>query len=182
MEEYTRISTSKNHAFINEPVVLREKQQTRLVFWPEVNKNQNKIDKGETVGGYLIYQKKGKNDKWKNINTENLNSLRKGEGYKVRLSSEECRILYKELANIYKLSEHIDDWFGTSHLIVANEKEVIPIPDEKISIAIQHLIKQNHEDKIWQELIDSKPGLATKMAYARLQSERESNSRSLNQC
>src|SRR5680860_651630 len=101
MEKFTTRSTSYHSLEINEPIIIEEKGTTRRVFLAEIN--DTKLETGETVSGVIIHQRKGKNDKWEDVKSINLNTLKAGEGVKINLRSAQTKKLFDGLTKLYAL-------------------------------------------------------------------------------
>ncbi len=100
LEEKKVKSTSRNTAEVD-PIIIREKKTTRLVFKPLMVKNSK--NPKAAIKGHFIYQRKGKNDDWEDINEIKLNHLKSGEGVKLSLKSGELLKFLKEIGPLYKL-------------------------------------------------------------------------------
>lgn len=104
MHNYTTVSTNPNHAVVKEPIVLHETTTTRRIFIAEINDNPKKVGLQQTVSGTIVHQRKGRNDDWEDIESINLNTLKAGGGVKLYLKSEQTRLFYDALTELYKLS------------------------------------------------------------------------------
>src|SRR5271168_2501770 len=79
-------STSAQSAVVS-PVILRQTDHIRLVFWPMLVDNPH--DSRCCVKGTFIYERKLANQQWAPYQTIPLSTLKAGEGYKLELKSEE---------------------------------------------------------------------------------------------
>ena len=86
MTEYKTISRSSHFMEIAEPVVIEEHKTTRKVII--VGINDAKVESGETVSITIVHQRKKKNDEWEDVKSINLNTLKGGDGVKLKLNSE----------------------------------------------------------------------------------------------
>lgn len=93
-------STSRTSAECSD-VAIRQTKTTRLVFRPLLVENENQPE--ASVKGSFIFQRKGPSDEWSDIPIEPLSGLKKGESYKLSLSSSEILSLYHELTALYQL-------------------------------------------------------------------------------
>lgn len=100
-KQITTHSTSLNTTQVT-PIVLRENLYTRLVFHPLLI-DENHKNPDAQFRGYFVFQRKGFKDEWQNITGEYLSSLKKGEGFKLELSSEEFLKLIQESSQIIQL-------------------------------------------------------------------------------
>ncbi len=169
MGKYTTISTSTHTEEVLEPIILDQKTNTRRVFIAVIN--DQKTDVGETVSGTIIHQRKKNKNEWENIKSINLSTLKGGEGVKLRLNSKQTKKLYKGLLEMYMLSKE-GVQYGETEYIVGKSNEIIQVPKER-RIFINQLIQKNFGEEIWQALIETKPDLATKLSWARIQGRRK---------
>lgn len=72
---------------------------TRLIFRPEMIDNQSHAE--ACLRGTLIYQKRGKNEPWVDVETESLATLKKGDSYQLLIKSGELLHLMKALGPLY---------------------------------------------------------------------------------
>lgn len=169
MNNYIIASTSRESARLIEPVVIEENDTTRKVMF--VKLNDAKIDEGETVGITIVHQRKGRNDKWEEIDCINLNSLRSGEGVKLNLNSKNTKKIYDELTKLYELIDREGIRYGVQEFSIDKADEVIKVPKDRKTF-IERLIKENYAEEVWEELISSDPELATRLSLARIQTNR----------
>lgn len=170
MEKFTTKSTSHHSQNVNEPIIIDDEGNTRKIFIAEIN--DTKLNTGETVSGTIIHQRKNRNDEWENIDSINLNTLKGGEGVKLKLRSAQVKKLYDGLTKLYALSSKGVN-YGEKEYIVGTSEEVITV-SEKRKEYIEKLLQAEHGEEIWKELVETKPDLATKLAFARIQSNRKS--------
>ena len=133
-------------------------------------KNPNNPDNAVKVT--IAHQRKSPLNQWEEIEAINLNKLKAGEGVRLNLDSAETQILFKELRNIYRLAESGFLEPGQHELIVGNAEEVI-LTDSSRANYIRKLLDCNHGEEVWNDLVESNPDLATKLALARIQIERK---------
>lgn len=169
MDNYTTISTSHNSARLADPVIIEQNTTTRKVLM--VDLNDTKKDIGETVGITIVHQRKKNNDEWEDIECINLNSLKGGEGVKIDLDSKNTKKVYDELTKIYKLVNKEGVKYGVQEFSIAKADEIIQVTKDRKTV-IERLLAENYGEEVWDELISSNPDLATKLSYARIQSNR----------
>lgn len=168
MEKFTTKSTSMNSQIVNEPIIIEEKETTRKIFLAEIN--DKKLDSGETVSGTIIHQRKKGNDQWEDIESINLNSLKGGEGVKIKLRSAHIKKLYNGLTKLYALSER-GVQRGETEYVVGMSDEVVNVPRKRKEY-IEKLLEEDYGEEIWLELIDKNPDLATKLSNSRIHNNR----------
>lgn len=169
MEEYRVSSTSHHTADVLKDIVLSESVMTRRIFRASIVENAKEPE--ATVRGFIIHQKKKKADVWEDLSEQKLTELRSGEGVKFLLHSGEVKILYEELKKLYKLAEN-GVKYGDRDYVVAEADDIIKAPQGR-KLVIQRLLSENYGEDVWKELNEIDPGLATKFAYSRIQTNRE---------
>jgi hypothetical protein len=168
VEEYTMRSTSAQSAVL-EDRVLTETANTRLLLRPQVVTNVKDPDAGVRVS--LIHQRKGTKGRWEDLPSPPLNSIKAGEIAKLELNSVKTRRLFDELRNLFAISESGGVRFGETVLVVGREDEILRVDANRASV-IKWLLDKNYPQEIWRELLRTDPDLATRLSYARIQSER----------
>jgi hypothetical protein len=93
-------STSHVSATVSD-IVLRDGDLTRLIFRPEMVDNAKNPE--ACMRGTFIYQKRGKNDEWADVETTPLSTLKKGDSYQLLIKSGELLHLMKSLGPLYRL-------------------------------------------------------------------------------
>jgi hypothetical protein len=83
MERVEIESTSRHSASCSDISVREDGEHVRLLFRPEIV--DNPTNPLASVRGRFIYQRKGKNDRWLDLDKLPLSSLKKREGYQLRL-------------------------------------------------------------------------------------------------
>jgi hypothetical protein len=168
MDKFTTTSTSHYSQDVNEPIIIEEKETTRRIFLAEIN--DRKLEAGETVSGTIIHQRKGRNDEWEDVEAINLNTLKGGEGIKLKLRSAQTKTLYDGLTKLYALSQK-GIQRGEKEYIVGTADEVVNVPKKRKEY-IEKLLSENYGQEIWDELIDKNPDLATKLSHSRIHHNR----------
>jgi Zn-dependent alcohol dehydrogenase len=112
MDSYKTISTSLYSARLAEPIVIEENTTTRKVLVVDLNDRKKEI--GETVGITIVHQRKNRNAQWEDVESINLNTLKGGEGVKLKLDSENTRKIYDELTKLYALVDSAGVQYGVN--------------------------------------------------------------------
>lgn len=99
MEVYTLQSTSANSAEAD-PIVLRETEQRRLVFKPQLVKKPG-VAKTQ-LDGTFVYQRKRQHDRWEDHNTLPLNKLRADEWVRIELNSHELNRFLRHMGALWR--------------------------------------------------------------------------------
>lgn len=169
MEEITIKSTSWHSANVVEPIIIYEKERTRFVFIADTN--DMKIEKGETVSGNFVYQRKLKHGKWETINGKKLSNLKSGESIKWHFNSEQVKKMYDGLTKLYAIANNGIS-MGKKTWTIADTERLIEVPDDRIDF-IKQLLKKDYGQEVWDQLVNENPDLATKLSLGRLQAERQ---------
>ncbi len=171
MEKVTTESTSYHSQKVIEPIIIYQKDRTRCIFRAETN--DAKLAKGETVSGTIIHQRKKQNDEWEDISEFTLQQLKAGDGVKWHFDSEQIKRLYDGLSKLYEVSQK-GVHTGRHEWVVAQADKIIEVPEDRIEF-IKKLLKQNHGEEVWKQLIADNPNLATQLSYSRIQAQRKSS-------
>lgn len=162
-------STSRNSAEIIDPIVLDEKKTTRKVAYFRMNDKYKSINK--TVSVKLIHQRKGANDKWEDVQSVNLTTLKAGEGVRLDLDCSMTQKLYQKLKAIYEYIEINEIPIGSQRFIFMNADNIIKVPASRREV-IKRLLSEDYGKEIWNELDKVKPGLTLELSMARIQMQR----------
>jgi len=182
MEKIITESTSKQSASI-EDRVLEETQTTRKIFRPEIVINDNIPE--ATLKGYLIHQKKGKNDEWEDISEFTLRDLKKGEGVKFEFKSELLLKFFSELETLYNISNKGINFGKKTHTLLTWDdlgnitwddfeyiKEILSTEGNKKAL-IKQFLKLDLSKDILNEIVAETPDIATKLLWANIQKGRK---------
>ena len=101
MTEGVKIVSTSSQSATSDPIQIRLKESTRLVFLPEVVDNEK--EPKACVKGTFVYQRKKKSDQWEEAEQLNLSSLKSGEGVKLKLSSGELLMFLRGVAKLYNI-------------------------------------------------------------------------------
>ena len=168
---FTTESTSRYSQKVLEPIIIYQKDRTRCIFRAEMN--DARMAKGETVSGSIIHQRKKQNEEWADVSEFTLAQLKAGEGVKLHFDSEQIKQLYDGLTKLYELGKE-GVHSGTNEWVIAEAGKIIEVPEDRKEF-INQLIKQNHSEEVWKQLIANNPDLATKLSYSRIQAQRKSS-------
>jgi hypothetical protein len=135
-EEVITKSTSLQSAETQD-IMLRETTMTRLLFRPMIVTNPS--DPQASVRGTFVFQKKGKNDEWADLDGPALSKLHKGEGTALEIKSEELRKLHKGISALYALYSSHGIVPGVHIYVEANKKlqAVANLSDEELDAIVE---------------------------------------------
>jgi hypothetical protein len=100
MEKIEIHSTSRHHA-VSSDIIVRDGEQTRLVFRPEIVDNTS--NPAACVRGTFLYMRKGKAEQWEDFETRPLSSFKKGDQFQLEIKSGELLPLLQSLGALYRL-------------------------------------------------------------------------------
>lgn len=168
MSKITTRSTSNNSALVEQDLIIDETTTTRRIFRAVIN-NVN-LATGQTVGGTIIHQRKGRNDLWEDYEPIILSTLKAGEGVRLQFHSESLKNFFDILNDLYRLGQE-GVQTGTREFFVGEVERFIEVPRNRKEF-VQKLIEQDFGEEIWKELTDNNPDLVTRLSRARIQHER----------
>ncbi len=152
------------------PFILETSHTTRKVAYIKLVDNPN--DKDAYVHCTIVHERKSPNGIWKPIESINLATLKTGEGVKLDLSSAATKALKDALNTSYVVGkEGLPKGFQS--IVVGTEDEVLIIKGREKEY-IKKLIDGDYGEDIWNQLVESKPDLITKLSYARIHASRKS--------
>ncbi|MBI4207144.1 MAG: DUF4263 domain-containing protein [Betaproteobacteria bacterium] len=99
METVEIQSTSRQTAVCSD-ILLREGPTVRLIFRPQLVDNPH--DPDACVKGRFVYQRKGKNDEWEDVDSPSLASLKRGEYFELEIKSGELLPLLRQLGALFR--------------------------------------------------------------------------------
>lgn len=151
------------------PFVLESSNTTRKVAHAKIVNNPN--DKDAYVHCTIFHERKNQKGDWEPVESINLTRLKSGEGVRLDLSSAATKELKKALDTCYAVGK---DGLprGNQSLVVGTEDEVVIVKGREREY-IEKLVKGNHREEIWKQLVASDPDLATKLSYAQIQATRK---------
>lgn len=168
MSKFITRSTSYNSAEVEQDILIDETSTTRRVFRAVIN--DVKISTGETVSGTIIHQRKGTNHCWEDYEPIDLNTLKSGEGVRLRFRSTQLKRFFEILRELYCLGNQ-GVTIGEGKFVVGDAERFVEVPENRKPF-IQKLLEQNYGEEVWNELVATNPNLGTRLAHARLQYER----------
>jgi hypothetical protein len=100
MEKVNTQSTSRHSADCSD-IVIRDGQQVRLVFRPQIVDNPS--DSSACVRGRFLYQRKGPKEPWEDFDAKPLSSLKKGEQFQLEIKAGELLPFLHNLGALYRV-------------------------------------------------------------------------------
>ena len=147
-----------------DPVILNKTARTRTVFKPAIHRGG--------VRGHIIRQKIGADGTWKDTNEVNFTTLPPDCGVSIELDTAATYKLHEKLEQLHTLQKQGAP-IGDQKYVVAKENQVVVINDRTKHHAIEQLLQRGYTKDFWQALIQDDPDLATQLAAAKMQFDRE---------
>lgn len=164
MENNTIGTRSVGPGFVEvDDFVLDDKPRTKTVFSAQMHQ--------DGIRGWLIRYRKNTNGDCDEIVPVNFNQLHPNEGIKIELSTEAVRILYRKFDELRLLLETQGIRYGEHEYSIVDANSLVVTEHNKATI-IRKLLDKNLEEEIWNQLALNNPDLATRLANAKLQSDR----------
>jgi hypothetical protein len=143
-DEIQRISTrsvARNFAEAD-PIVLRELEQTRLVFLPSLHQ-----DKDHPIRGTFVWQRKRKSETWEDIRELRLSELKSGQGYQLELHSAEVTILMDGLRDLRAIYDEHGIVYGSQEFVLKSTlprmvRDIVDAPRSAFAAALRDLDEQ----------------------------------------
>lgn len=160
----TTKSIGKGIAEVEEDFILCEEPMSRLVFRAKIHNNG--------IKGKIIRQRReSKSDHWIPEKAIDIRTLGKNETINIDIDSEGVRRLYQSILKIANILELYGIEYGEKKYAVVDPDNVFITDTNKIEY-IHKLLNAGYGEEVWLNLIESEPSLTTKLAYARISSER----------
>jgi hypothetical protein len=169
VSELYEFQRTSNQSAAGSDKILAETATTRLLLHYEAVQNANNPNAKIKVA--FVHQRKSSTGQWEDSPNVPLSSLKAGEQVKFSLRSEPTLKLYEQLRNLYAVATKGKIGLGKTKLIVGREEEIIQTDIGRAKV-INLLLARGHSREIWNELIRTDPGLATRLSYARIHAQR----------
>jgi hypothetical protein len=163
MEIITTQSKGSGFVEINQEFLLAETQTTKIVF-------KAAMHPGGIRGDIIRYKKDSSGNNEKLIPVD-FRSLHEDEGVKITLPTEAVGVLYQTFEQLQKLLAEKGVQYGSHNFTIADEDTLV-ITDRNKAGIIQKLLDASLGEDVWAQLVRNNPGIATRLAYAKLQEDR----------
>lgn len=165
MDVITTQSRGNQFVEVDKELILDETAKTKLVFKAGMHPGG--------IRGDIIRYRKDNNGICEPIVPVNFNSLHPDEGIKIELNTEATKKLYETLKELETVLEKKGIHYGTNDYAVVEANSLV-ITDKNKAEIVRRLLDANCGEELWNQLINTKPELATKLANAKLQDDRVS--------
>jgi hypothetical protein len=162
-EIITTQSVGRGFVEVTQEFVLEDKPRTKTVFKAEMHSGG--------IRGWIIRYKKSDSGNCEEIVPINFNQLHANDGVKIELPTEAVSILYRKFEELSRLLEEQGIHYGEHDFSIADANSLIVTDDNKATI-IRKLLEKNLGEDIWSQFVQSNPDIATRLANAKLQSDR----------
>jgi hypothetical protein len=162
-EIITTQSVGRSFVEVNQEFLLDDKPRTKTVFKAEMHPGG--------IRGWIIRYRKSDNGDCEKIVPVNFNQLHADEGVKIELPTDAVSKLYRKIEELRLLLENKGIRYGEHNFAIADANALIVTEQNKATI-IRKLLDKNLGEDLWAQLSRSDPRLATRLASAKLQSDR----------
>jgi len=162
-EIITTSSIGREFIEINQEFVLNETPRTKTVFKAEMHPGG--------VRGWLIRYRKDAKGNCEEIIPLNFNQIHTNDGVKIELPTDAVNTLYRKIEELNRLLEEQGIQYG-DHAFSIIDANALIITDQNKATIIRKLLEDNHGEEVWSQFAQSNPGIATRLANAKLQSDR----------
>lgn len=119
---YVTLESTSRDSAVGDPIVLRRKTATQLVFLPTVVNNP--ANPRASIRGTFVYQRKNHGGEWQDFEHLDLTRLKAGEWVKLELKSQEVLDLLDGVIPLYKLHEEFGVPYGRKEFVLAEKDSV----------------------------------------------------------
>jgi hypothetical protein len=149
---------------VTKDFVLYEKPRSRLVFHAQIHK------KG--IKGKIIRQRReSKDDLWIPEKAIDIRTLGKNESINIELDTKAVNNFFSAIQQSIQILSDRGIEPGEHKYAVFDPETVIITEKNKVD-CIKKLLDAGYGQEVWDDLTEKDPSLATKLAYARIYSER----------
>jgi len=163
-ETITTRSVGSGIADVNEDFVLDDSQRSRIVLRAQIHRGG--------VKGEIIRFRKGTDGALEEVVPTNFNSLHEGEGIKISLNTAATAKLNEALARLTELLAQQGVQYGLNQFTISPSGALVITDENKASI-VRGLIEHDLGEEVWKQISTGNPNLASRLATAQLQEERE---------
>lgn len=163
MESITTRTVAAGFAEADE-VVLFETAKTVTVFKPQIHEGG--------VRGSIIRYRKDENGNRCTYNNIDFRKLNPCEGVEIKLKTDAISLLFNNIQELKTLLENTGVQQGTHSYRIATDNELV-ITDENKANIIEKLLDANLGEDVWEQLVQSNPDIATRLANSKLKEDRE---------
>lgn len=151
------IATVKPDLVLQEDKTLDETPLMRTVFRAEV--------RSQGVRGWLIQQKRNRNEEWEDTKKIDFRKLKSGEGANIELSTD---ALARVVEQYDILKSHIEQHglaYGKQSYVSGKKDEIIIVNSKSVAASIASILQQQPDEEFWAGLAADHPGLLRRLAY-----------------
>jgi hypothetical protein len=160
----TTRTVKRGFADIDEEFILEDTPQTRYAF-------KAQIHNGGIRGRLCRYKKDGKGNNEAIVITD-FRKLHANEGIEIELSTAAVTTLHKKFNELQRLIIDKGILNGENRFTITDANALV-ITDENKANIIRKLLDDNLGEEIWSQLAKNNPDIATRLANAQLQTDRQ---------
>ncbi len=162
--EYKTKSTSSVSAIVDD-IELNLTVSTRRIIRPTII--HNTADHNASIKIDILHQRAIQKGEFEDISAEKLTQYKAKEIGKLSLDSEQTKMLFTHLCNLYAIFDENGVPLGDKTFNFDEDRKNIQIGSKRASV-IKELIQQGHSNEVWNELVENSPDLATKLSIAHI--------------
>lgn len=150
---------------------MQQTSTTRIVFGSAIHQGG--------VRGHVIRQKAGKGVTWLDVDDVNFRTLPPDTGVSIDLDAKAAQTLFEKLSQLYEAqSQGVAP--GDQRYIVAKEHEALIVNGKTKARVIREPLDCGDSEEFWRALSARYSGLASRLASAKIQHDREQAFRQFN--
>lgn len=143
--------------------VLTETPETAIVFKPQMHEGG--------IRGSIIRYKKDKNGNREALMPVNFRRLNADEGIEIELKTEAISRLYQHIQELQAVLGEAGIRPGTHQYRLTNADDFV-ITDQNKARFIQRLLEANLAEEVWEQLVQSNPDIASRLANSKILEDR----------
>ncbi len=148
---------------VKDEFVLNETKRTRTVF-------KAAMHSGGIRGDIIRYRKKP-DGTCEELVPVNFNSLHPDDGIKITLPTNAIRILFEKIQELGAILAKDGIRYGTHDFTIADASTLV-VNDRNKATIIRKLLAADLGEEVWDQLVQSNPDIATRLASAKLHEDR----------
>ena len=163
MDIITTESKGANFVEVKDEFVLDETERTRTVF-------KAAMHSGGIRGDIIRYRKKP-DGTCEELIPVNFNSLHPDDGIKITLPTSAIKILFEKIQELGAILAKDGIRYGVHDFTIADASALV-VNDRNKATIIRKLLAANLGEEVWDQLVQSNPDIATRLASAKLHEDR----------
>jgi len=160
----TTRTIKRGFADVDEEFILEDKPHTRIAFKAQIHNGG--------IRGWLYRYKKDVKGDIEAIITTDFRELHANEGIRIELSTSALALLHRKFNELQRLLMEKGIRYGENSFTITDANTLV-ITDENKAKIIRKLLDDNLGEEIWSKLAENNPDIATRLANAQIQTDRQ---------